>query len=56
MWTAVARRMRPPKMLRSREALPPEERVELLTHRCFVRTRKEDDDHWPYEDTLTLSL
>jgi len=36
--------------------LTPEERVELLIHRCFVRTQKADDDLWPYDDTLTLSL
>ncbi|MCY1074442.1 hypothetical protein [Archangium lansingense] len=36
--------------------LTPEERVELLVHRCFVRTRKADNDLWPYDDTLTLSL
>ena len=26
------------------------ERVELLTHRCFVRTGKPDDDRWPFDD------
>jgi hypothetical protein len=29
-----------------------EERVELLTHRCFVRTRKPHDDLHPYSDRL----
>lgn len=28
-----------------------EERVELLTHRCFVRCPKDDNDCWPYDDT-----
>jgi hypothetical protein len=46
----------PPQDASEQGGLTPEERVELLTHRCFVRTRKEDDDHWPYGDTLTLSL
>ena len=26
------------------------ERIELLTHRCFVRTAKPDIDRWPYND------
>ena len=25
-------------------------RVELLTHRCFVRTAKPDEDLWPWDD------
>lgn len=34
-----------------RDDLTPAERVELLTHRCFVRTAKPDKDHWPFDDT-----
>ena len=30
------------------EDLTDVERVELVTHRCFVRTAKSDDDRWPY--------
>lgn len=33
--------------------LTPAERVELLTHRCFVRTAKPDKDRWPFDDTYT---
>lgn len=29
-----------------------EERIELLTHRCFVRCPKDDTDCWPYDDTF----
>ena len=29
-----------------------EERVELLTHRSFVRCTKDDRDCWPYDDTF----
>ncbi len=36
----------------AREDLPPDERVELLRHRCFVRTRKPHHDLWPYDDRL----
>lgn len=36
----------------AREDLTAEERVELLTHRCFVRTRKAHDELWPYDDRL----
>ncbi len=28
-----------------------EERTEMLTHRCFVRCPKDDDNCWPYDDT-----
>lgn len=31
--------------------LTPAERVELLTHRCFVRTAKPGKDRWPFDDT-----
>lgn len=29
------------------------ERIELLTYRCFVRTRKSDHDRWPFDDSYT---
>lgn len=29
-----------------------EERIETLTHRCFVRCPKDDGDCWPYDDTF----
>jgi hypothetical protein len=32
-----------------------DERVELLTHRCFVRTHKRHDDRWPYDDTYACA-
>jgi hypothetical protein len=32
-----------------------EERVELCTHRCFVRTRKDDTDLFPYRDRYAES-
>jgi hypothetical protein len=32
-----------------------EERVELLTHRCFVRCRKRPWGRWPYGDRFTCS-
>lgn len=32
-----------------------DERVELLTHRCFVRTARPSDDLWPYDDKLTVA-
>lgn len=35
-----------------REDLSPDERVELLINRCFVRTPEPDDDLFPYNDTL----
>ncbi len=38
-----------------REDLSPDERVELLINRCFVRTPEPDDDLFPYNDTLTTS-
>jgi hypothetical protein len=34
------------------EELTPEERVELLRHRCFVNCAKPDKDLWPYEERL----
>jgi hypothetical protein len=30
--------------------LTTDERIELLTHRCFVRCAKPDDDLWPWDD------
>ena len=33
------------------EGLTPAERIELVTHRCFVRTARPDSDLWPYDDT-----
>ena len=40
-----------PKELKPDDDLTPEERVELLTHRSFVRCHKDDHDCWPYDDT-----
>lgn len=40
----------PEPTIEDREGLTREERVELLTHRCFVRTTKPHDDLWPYDD------
>jgi hypothetical protein len=37
-----------------RDGLTREERIELLTHRCFVRTMKPHDDLWPYDDMLRV--
>jgi hypothetical protein len=37
------------------DGLTREERIELLVHRCFVRTLKAHDDLWPYDDTLLMS-
>ncbi|KYF78352.1 hypothetical protein BE17_08590 [Sorangium cellulosum] len=34
------------------DGLTREERVELLTHRCFITTAKQHDDRYPYEDRL----
>jgi hypothetical protein len=35
----------------NREELEPEERIELLTHRCFIRTSTAHSGRWPYDDT-----
>jgi hypothetical protein len=35
-----------------RDGLTRDERIELLTNRCFVRTTKPHDDLWPYDDML----
>jgi hypothetical protein len=35
-----------------RDGLSRAERIELLTHRCFVVTTKPDSDLWPYDDLL----
>jgi hypothetical protein len=37
-----------------RDELSVEQRIELLTHRCFVRTELRHDDRWPYDDRLTM--
>jgi len=34
----------------TRNEISEEERIELLTHRCFVRTAKPHNDLWPYND------
>ncbi|WP_437983864.1 hypothetical protein [Sorangium sp. So ce117] len=36
------------------DGLTREERVELLTNRCFIFTMKPHDDLWPYDDRLQL--
>lgn len=40
----------------AREDLSADERVELLTHRCFVRTRRAHHDLWPYDDRLVAPM
>lgn len=35
--------------------LPRDERIELLLHRCFVKTSKPHDDLWPYDDRYTTT-
>src|SRR5262249_26375282 len=37
-----------------RDGLTREERIELLTNRCFVRTMKPHGDLWPYDDMLRV--
>jgi hypothetical protein len=39
----------------ARDDLSPDERVELLVNRCFVRTCKPHSDLFPYHDTLTTA-
>ncbi|WP_437938226.1 hypothetical protein [Sorangium sp. So ce341] len=36
------------------DGLTREERVELLTNRCFIFTTKPHDDLWPYDDRLQI--
>jgi hypothetical protein len=36
-----------------RDGLTREERIELLTNRCFVRAMKPHSDLWPYDDMLS---
>ena len=36
-----------------REELTPEERIELLVHRCFIVTAHEHRERWPWHDTYT---
>jgi len=38
-----------------RNGLSPDERIELLTHRCFISVAKPHDDLWPYDYTLKRS-
>lgn len=33
------------------DGLTKEERIELLTNRCLIKTEKRHDDLWPYDDT-----
>lgn len=40
----------------AREELTADERVELLVHRCFVRTHEAHDDRWPYHDRLVETV
>jgi hypothetical protein len=37
-----------------RDGLTQEERIELLTNRCFIRTVKPHGDLWPYDDELHI--
>lgn len=37
-----------------RDGLTSEERIELLTNRCFIRTEKPHDDLWPYDDVYRM--
>jgi hypothetical protein len=48
-------RLPDPRANPAREELSPDERVELLINRCFVRTPKPHEDLFPYNDTLTTS-
>ena len=36
------------------DELSVEQRIELLTHRCFVRTELPHEDRWPYDDRLAV--
>jgi hypothetical protein len=44
----------PDSTVESRDDLTREERTELLTNRCFVRTTKPQNDLWPYHDMLRV--
>lgn len=39
-----------------RDGLAIEERIELLTNRCFIKTSKPHDDLWPYDDTCSTPI
>ena len=36
------------------DGLTAEERIELLTNRCFIRSEKPHDDQWPYDDVYRM--
>jgi hypothetical protein len=38
------------------ERLSPAERVELVTHRCFVHSTKNSDDLFPYDDRYSMPV
>jgi hypothetical protein len=40
--------------LTDRDGLSAQERIELLTHRGFVTTRKPDADLWPWDDRYSI--
>ena len=44
----------PPSGEADGDELTAEERIELLTNRCFIRTTKPHDDLWPYDDVYHL--
>lgn len=44
----------PEPVAEDRDGLTREERTELLTNRCFIRTTKLHDDLWPYDDVLRV--
>jgi hypothetical protein len=43
--------LRAPPAGEDRDGLTPEERSELLIHRCFITVDKPHNDLWPYDDT-----
>ena len=44
------------RILESDPELTLEERVELLTNRCFVKCTKPHDELWPYDDRFQIAL
>lgn len=44
------------RILESDPELTLEERIELLTNRCFVKCTKPHDDLWPYDDRFQIVL
>lgn len=42
--------------IESDRGLTPEERTEMLLHRCFVTTTKQHHDQWPYYDKLRVEV